>query len=200
MTAVPKPSAPTAEDYLAIERMAEYKSEFVDGEMFAMAGASMKHTIIIRNLVGELYAQTKGKRCYILAQDMRTKVQSLGNYFYPDIVGLCEKVRLEDNVEDTLLNPELILEVLSPSTEAYDRGKKFQHYQQIPTLCQYVLVSQMEPLAEIFSREKNSARWTYEQVRGMEATLTLSAIECSVTLRDIYREVDLSAPVPPGSR
>ena len=188
----------TPEAYLAIERAAEYKSEFVRGAMLAMAGATMKHTAIVNNVSGELYGLLKGRRCRILTQDMRGKAPSMTSYFYPDVLGLCGPAQLEDAKEDTLLNPSLVIEVLSPSTEAYDRGEKFFHYQTIATLQEYVLLSQFHPRAEVFTRSGDA--WNYRVIEGLDARLTLASIECAVSLADIYRDVDLAAPVPDSMR
>lgn len=189
----------TASEYLLVERVAPYKSEFVSGRVLAMAGATMKHTTIIRNLVVEIGGQLKGQRCRILSQDMRVKAPSKTSYFYPDIVGLCEAAQLEDAEEDTLLNPELIIEVLSPSTEAYDRGEKFFPYQSIVTLKEYVLVSQVKPRVETYTRQGDGS-WSYRVIEGSDARLTLASMGCGVAFADIYREIDLGAPTPPGLR
>src|SRR5262245_17637844 len=130
MTAVPKQLMTPAE-YLVKERAAEFKSEYYRGEMFAMAGASYEHTVICANLVQELGSQLKGSQCRTLSQDMRVKVSASGLYTYPDVIVLCGPPELEDEQGDTLLNPRVIVEVLSDSTERYDRGAKFRQYQQI---------------------------------------------------------------------
>src|SRR5919199_1130147 len=133
MSAVPKTRL-TPEQYLAIERKAEFKSEYYNGEMFAMAGASEPHNRIKDNLIGELHARLKVSACHSYSSDMRVKVSRTGLYTYPDIVIICGKPELEDAHGDTLLNPQVIIEVLSDSTEKYDRGKKFRHYKQIESL------------------------------------------------------------------
>ena len=121
----------TAEDYLAIERSAEFKSEFFDGEIFAMSGASEPHNIIVTNTIIELGNQLKKRPCKLYANDMRVKVDPTGLYTYPDLVVMCGKAQFDDTHFDTLLNPTLIIEVLSDSTEAYDRGRKFEHYRKL---------------------------------------------------------------------
>lgn len=189
----------TAAEYLSLEHHAETRSEFIAGEVRAMSGATMKHTIIVGNLMVELGQQLKGKRCSVLAHDMRVKTVSLGSYFYPDLVGICGPADLEQGVTDTLLNPTVVIEILSPSTEAYDRGEKFFHYQQIESLRQYVLVSQFQPRVEIYTRSAEG-RWEYQVISGAEARLPLASLEAEVSLAEVYRGVDLAAPVPDGLR
>ncbi len=189
----------TGAEYLSLEHHAETRSEFIAGEVRAMSGASMKHTIIVGNLSGELHQQLKGKRCTVLTHDMRVKAESLGSFFYPDLVGICGPADLEQGVTDTLLNPTVVIEILSPSTEAYDRGEKFFHYQQIESLRQYVLVSQFKPRVEIYTRGVDG-RWEYQVISGAEARLPLTSLEAEVSLAEVYRGVDLAAPVPDGLR
>jgi Uma2 family endonuclease len=131
----------TPEQYLEIERKAEYKSEYFRGEMFAMAGASRAHNLLVAHLLRDLGQQLRGKPCEIYPSDMRVRVSSTGLYTYPDVVAVCGEPKLLDNQLDTLLNPHLIVEVLSPSTEAYDRGRKFEHYQSIESLGEYLMIT-----------------------------------------------------------
>src|SRR5438094_497025 len=142
MTAIEKRKL-TAQEYLAIERAAEFRSEFHDGEMFAMAGTSREHAQIVFNLSITIGTQFKGRECRAFVTDLRLKVPNL--YTYPDLVALCDPPQFEDSEFDTLLNPALIIEVLSKSTEAYDRGKKFTWYRELSSLTEYVLISQEEP-------------------------------------------------------
>src|SRR5215207_6350571 len=127
------------EEYLAIERQAEFRSEYVAGEMFAMAGASRRHNRTVTNLVVALDNQLRARPCNVYSNDMRVKVQSTGLFTYPDVVVTCGEERFADGEMDVLLNPVVIVEVLSDSTEAYDRGKKFESYQSIESLKEYVL-------------------------------------------------------------
>ena len=152
MSAMPKKKL-TAAEYLAIERAAEFKSEFYDGEMFAMSGASREHNTLKENLVGEFFVRLKGGPCRTWSSDQRVRVDRTGLYTYPDIVVLCGSGEYDPADRDTLLNPDAIIEVLSPSTEKYDRGAKFRLYQQIPSLTEYVLAAQDEPLIEHFARQ-----------------------------------------------
>jgi Uma2 family endonuclease len=152
MSALPKPAL-TAADYLAIERAAETKSEFFDGEMFAMAGTTKNHARIVMNLSRELSARLKGRTCEPFATDLRVKIEANGLYTYPDLVVVCGGQHFEDDRLDTLLNPTLIVEVLSETTERYDRVKKFDLYRALPSLQEYVLISQSEPRVEQFLRQ-----------------------------------------------
>jgi Uma2 family endonuclease len=135
----------TPNEYLILERQAPYKSEYRDGQIVAMSGASRQHNIITANVVAELHAQLKQRSCTVLPSDMRVKVTSTGLYTYPDVVVVCGEALFDDNQQDTLLNPTLIVEVLSKSTEAYDRGDKFKHYRHLPSLAEYLLISQDKP-------------------------------------------------------
>lgn len=197
MTSVPKPKL-TPEEYLTREHFASEKSEFVDGEIRAMAGAGFNHNAIVTNSAAELAQRLRGKPCRIMAADMRVKSGTSENFFYPDIVGFCGKPELRRDRTDTLLNPVMLLEVLSPSTEGYDRGEKFFHYQQIATLEQYVLVSQAHPRVEIFTRGQGG-RWEYEIVSGLDASVRLHSLDVEIPLAEIYRDVEF-ASVPDGQR
>lgn len=189
----------TGAEYLSLEHSAETRSEFVAGEVRAMSGATMKHTIMTRNLLVALDQQLKGKRCIVLSHDVRVKAASIDSYFYPDLVGICGPADLEQGITDTLLNPTVVIEILSPSTEAYDRGEKFFHYQQIESLRQYVLVSQFQLRVEIYTRGADG-RWEYQVISGAEARLPLTSLEAEISLAEVYRGVDLAAPIPEGLR
>lgn len=183
----------TPEEYLAIDRMAEFKSEYIDGEIVAMTGASMAHNWIVANLGGELHGRLRGGPCRSAQSDMRVKVSSSVRYVYPDVIVVCGEPRLEDEVFDTLLNPTLIMEVLSKTTEYYDRGEKFEHYRTIETLREYVLVAQDQVHVERFVRTGD--QWIGSACGDIDGTLDLRSIKCEIPLRDIYHEVD-SAPIP----
>ena len=147
MPAMPKPLL-TPEEYLARERRAETKSEYLRGEVFAMAGASRAHNLIASNAAGELRQQLRDRPCEVYPSDMRVKVSPSGLYTYPDVTVVCGEPQFEDAEVDTLLNPKVLVEVLSPSTADYDRGGKFTHYRRLPSLQEYVLISQDRPLVE----------------------------------------------------
>jgi Uma2 family endonuclease len=176
------------EEYLAMEEVSETRNELVGGVLLGMSGNTYPHVVIVRNLMVELGGQLRGKPCDVVCNELKVKVELTGDYFYPDLVGLCGTPVFDQPNQVTVLNPTMLIEVLSPSTEAYDRGQKFLHYQQIPTLKEYVLVSQGEPRIEIYTRGENSA-WTYKMVSGLEASASFVSIECTVALADVYRDV-----------
>jgi Uma2 family endonuclease len=187
MSAAPKVRL-TPEQYLAIERKAAFKSEFYNGEMFAMAGASREHNRVKENLIGELYARLKGGPCQSYSSDQRLKVSRTGLYTYPDIVIVCGEPQFEDAEVDTLLNPQVIIEVLSDSTEKYDRGKKARHYQQIASLREYVLVAQDEPVIERFVRQPDES-WAKTFVEGLDREFAFATVSVRVPLADVYAGV-----------
>jgi Uma2 family endonuclease len=178
----------TPEEYLAQERRADYKSEYFNGFMFAMAGASREHNLIAGNVFGELRAQLKGRPCETYQSDMRVKVSETGLYTYPDVVAVCGERRFEDVKGDTLLNPTLIVEVLSESTEAYDRGDKFGHYLRLKSLQEYVMISQDKARVEHYVRQ--GEHWLFAESRDLEGTLQLASVGCRVPLREIYDRVE----------
>ena len=180
------------EEYLVIERAAEAKSEYLDGQMFAMTGASFRHNRIIVNLATRLNAALRGGPCQVVVQDLRVRVSPEGLCTYPDVVTVCGEPEFADGHEDTLTNPTLLVEVLSPSTEAYDRGAKFRHYRTLSTLKQYVLVAQEEPLVEVYTRQEGGG-WLLREFRGLEATAELTAIDCHVSLAEVYRDLTFGA-------
>ncbi len=185
----PKPFL-SPEEYLAFERQAETRSEYYEGEMFAMTGGSRRHNLIVTNVVRELSLQLKKRSCEVYSNDQRVRIPETGLYTYPDIVVACGEPRFEDESFDTLLNPLLIVEILSPTTEAYDRGKKFENYRTIGSLAEYVLVSQDEPRVEQFLRQDGN-HWLFTAFAGLEATIPLSSIQCELALAEIYDKVGL---------
>jgi Uma2 family endonuclease len=194
MVAVPKTNL-TPVEYLAIERKAATKSEFYRGEMFAMAGASEEHCLIKDNLAGETRNQLKGGPCRVVTSDLRVKVDATGLYTYPDVVIYCDRPEFEDNVLDTLLNTQIIVEVLSDSTEKYDRGAKFRHYRQIASLQEYVLVAQNEPLVERHVRQPDGS-WLLTEFAGLDRGFEFATVPARVPLAEIYRDVTFPE-VPP---
>lgn len=176
------------EEYLAAERRAEYRSEYFAGEMFAMAGASKRHNLITGNISRVLGNQLLERPCNVYSVDMRVKIGETVKYTYPDIVATCGEEQFEDAESDTLLNPMLIIEVLSPSTEGYDRGKKFEAYQRIASFVEYVLVAQEPYRVEHFVRE-GERRWSYSEYRDAHDVIRLNSIGCELTLKDIYLKV-----------
>ncbi|MFA7344154.1 MAG: Uma2 family endonuclease [Terrimicrobiaceae bacterium] len=194
MSALPKTSL-TAAGYLAIERAAETKSEFFDGEMFAMAGTTKNHARIVMNFGGELRARLKGRTCEPFATDLRVKVEANGLYTYPDLVVVCGEQHFEDDRLDTLLNPTFIVEVLSETTERYDRVKKFDLYRALPSLLEYVLVSQSEPRVEQFLRQPDGG-WNFRATTDPAATVNLPSIGCEIPFAEIYERVEFPVPAP----
>ena len=187
MTTQPK-NLLTSEEYLAIERKAEFKSEYFAGEMFAMAGASRQHNIIVSNIIRVLGNQLLERNCNVYPSDMRIRVIKIGKYTYPDVAVACGEEQFEDEHKDTLLNPAIIIEVLSDSTEAYDRGKKFENYQQIESLREYILVSQEPYRIEQYIRQ-NDKTWTYREYHEAEETIQLNAIGCALSLKEVYAKI-----------
>lgn len=180
----------TAEEYLAAERRAETKCEFLGGEIFAMSGGAHAHSAIATNLTIALGVALRGKGCRPLNSDMRLKVEATGLYAYPDLQVVCGQPLFEDESSDTLLNPTVIVEVLSPSTAAWDRGKKFWHYRHLDSLTHYVLVASDQPLVEVYTRQPNGG-WLLAAHDTTAATVTLSALDVSVALADIYSGIEL---------
>jgi Uma2 family endonuclease len=182
----------TEEQYLAIDRAAEFKSEYFDGEMFAMSGGSMQHARLQSNFSGELYNALRGSHCEPFGPNFRVRISSRA-YAYPDVSVVCGKPLLADDRQDVLLNPVVIVEVLSPSTENYDRGLKLQHYRTIATLQDYILVDQAEVRIEQYTRQENNL-WTLRDYLSLDEQLTVSSIGVSLSMRRIYDRVEF-----PGS-
>ena len=194
MSALPKRKL-TATEYLDIERRAEFKSEFFDGEMFAMAGASRHHNIVNENLSTELGARLKGGRCRTLSRDQRVRIERTGLYCYPDLVIVCGTPEYAVEDPDTLINPRAIIEVLSGSTERYDRTTKYRHYQKLPSVTEYILVSQDEPLCERFTRLADGT-WTVASFVGLDSILVLTSVPVEIPLADIFNGVTFPEPPP----
>ncbi len=180
----------TPKEYLEIERKAERKSEYHKGEMVLMAGVTRRHNVVAVNFTSALNQQLLDRPCEVYQSDMRTVVDETGLYTYPDVIVTCGEPRFLDNHFDTLMNPVVIVEVLSDSTEAYDRGKKFAHYRQIKSLREYVLVSQNEMRVDRFLRQNDE--WLLTSLEKPEDRLDLPSIECSIALAEIYRKIDFS--------
>jgi Uma2 family endonuclease len=183
-------SAPllTPDRYLEIERAADFKSEYVDGRMFAMSGGRLAHAIVCTALASALLAALRGKSCYVTGSDLRVQVSPQGPFFYPDMSVCCGKPRLADDYKDTLLNPTIVFEVLSPSSEAYGRGKKFAAYRRIDSLRECVLASQTEPSVETYFRGPDD-KWTLTEYTGLDGIWRFESIDCQIDLADIYRNI-----------
>lgn len=181
----------TAEEYLTLERQAEMKSEYIDGEMVAMTGGTSWHSLVTLNVGGELRQQLKQRACLVYSGDLRVRIPASGDYVYPDITVVCGEPLLEDGHRDILLNPTLIVEVLSPSTESYDRGRKFEGYRTLGSLKEYVLVSQDRPRVEHFLRQDGHV-WLYTEVSGLDSSVSLASVGCQIPLAEIYDKVVFS--------
>ena len=195
MSAVLKQTRYTAEEYLTLERSASIRSEFHDGQIFAMTGASRAHNLMTVNIGRELSLQLKNRPCEAYISDMRVKAANARSYHYPDIAVVCGKPEFEDAFVDTLLNPTLLVEILSPSTEAYDRGGKFAHYRKIASLQEYLLVMQDQPSIERYLRQGDV--WVLSEAVGLEASLLLQSIDCVLNLNEVYDKVVFDAPAEP---
>jgi Uma2 family endonuclease len=178
----------TPEQYLDLERAAAYKSEYFRGEVFAMAGASQTHVLLVSNIVATLHGQVRRRPCNVYATDLRVKVQASGLYTYLDVVVVCDPLQFDDHHQDTLLNPTLIVEVLSELTQDYDRGGKFTQYRKIPLFAEYVLVAQDECHVEHFVKQADGG-WLLAETNQLDAVLTLPSIACTLALSDIYEKV-----------
>ena len=189
MSAVPKPIY-NADQYLALEEDAEYRSQFYFGEIFALAGAGRRHNVAAGNVYALIHAQLRGRSCEIYQNDMRVRVHP-EFYTYPDIVIVCGEPQIEKKNGENLLNPTVLIEVLSPSTEKFDRGDKFRFYRLMPSLREYVLVSQDRVNVEHYFRQEDNS-WLYTALNGEVDVLELPSVSCSVSLKDIYEKVDLT--------
>lgn len=176
------------EEYLALERKAEFKSEYVDGVIYAMAGGSRNHHLLAGNTVTALNIGLRHTTCEVYGSDQKVRVPDSRKFFYPDVTVVCSKLEFLDEKKDALLNPVLLVEVLSESTAAYDRGKKFQYYQEIESFREYLLVSQDEPIIERFVRQPGGD-WLYTKFEGMDAAIALVTVGCRLELKDIYAKV-----------
>ncbi|MBI1879475.1 MAG: Uma2 family endonuclease [Chloroflexi bacterium] len=181
----------TLEEYLALEETADHKSEYYNGEIFAMAGGSYNHNVIIGNINAALNQFAESKPCVAFTSDMRLLVKANGLYTYPDAMVICGQIEFAEGRNDTVTNPIIIVEVLSKSTRDYDRGFKFESYRMIETLQDYLLVDQMRIHVEYFHKLEDG-RWVLIETNLPEATLTLQAINFTIPINRIYHKVDWS--------
>ena len=188
----------TPEQYLAEERAAEFRHEYYNGHIYAMSGGSFQHFQIIGNITAELHARLKKRPCAVGSSDLRLRVSPDGLYTYPDVLVICGDPKFADDRRDTLLNPALIVEVLSPSTEAYDRGFKSAQYRTVESLEEYALVSQAEPRVEVFRRQ-SGGHWLLSEAVGLEAVCHFESLDCAVPLAEIYSKVTFSPDDPLAS-
>lgn len=193
MTATSTEPAMSPEQYLAVEREAGRKHEYWHGEVYAMAGASRQHNLLVSNLVHLLVGALRDRPCDVYPSDMRVGTAAAEVFTYPDVSVVCGEPKFGDQVSDTLLNPVLIIEVLSASTETYDRGKKFEHYRRIRSVQHYLLVAQSQPLVELYTRQPDGT-WSLAELTepaelGLADTVVLSALRVELAVADIYRRV-----------
>lgn len=188
----------TQEEYLELERKAEYRSQYVAGEIFAMAGAQPQHIVINGNIIGMLYNAFRGRPCQAYFTDLRVRVKTGDLWTYPDVAALCGEPRLDTTSDPhSLLNPQVIFEVLSPSTEGFDRGDKFARYRRLESLTDYVLVAQDRMRVEHFVRQANNS-WSLMEYTEPGAILALASVSCELPLAEIYEKVTFPEhPSPP---
>jgi len=179
----------SVEDYLAFERQAEERNEYVNGKITTVTGANRQHSLIIGNVCGELGRSLRATSWEVYPVKMRVKVPAVAAYVYPDVV-VCNEPQFEDSFVDTLLNPTFVVEVLSKSTESYNRLAKSAYYRTIESLCEYLLVSQEEYRVEQYIKRADG-RWLLSDVCSLESVIELKSIDCSLALRDLYDRVSL---------
>ena len=182
----------TPQEYLALERKSETRNEYYNGEIFAMAGASREHNLIVANLFRDIGNQLEDRPCESYPSDMRVSIEATGLYTYPDVSVVCGEPRFQDREVDTLLNPTVIVEVLSPSTEAYDRGDKFRHYRRIDSLREFVLISQDRMMVERYTRQGKD--WVLSDMTDPDQVLKLESIGCQIPLNRIYAKITFPEP------
>ncbi|NJM07590.1 Uma2 family endonuclease [Candidatus Gracilibacteria bacterium] len=202
MTAQPKRPI-TEQEYMQFERESTAKHEYYGGRIYAMTGASGVHNLIAGNTLAALHGQLRRRPCQISPSDMQVKIQKTGLHTYPDLVICCGEPQFTDAALDTLLNPLVLIEILSPSTERYDRGMKFQHYRTIATLQDYILIAQDDYYIEYYSRQDNG-QWLLQEATGIEAQIDIPSIGSTLSLADVYEKVHimsenlrLSREIPP---
>jgi len=180
----------TAEEYLYAERNAAVKNELINGRIFTMAGSSLQHNKIVSNLIGNINPFLKGKSCSVFPSDMRVNIPGTNSFTYPDLTIVCGKPELLDDHFDNLLNPTVIIEVLSPSTESYDRGNKFFTYQRIPSLKEYILVDSTAYSIQTIVK-KDDDLWQFTTISDLTSAITIQSIGQTILLPGIYDGVNL---------
>ncbi|MCP4345431.1 MAG: Uma2 family endonuclease [Desulfobacterales bacterium] len=177
------------EEYLETERESETKHEYFQGEIFAMAGASKAHNLIVTNVIREISTQLKKTPCRVYPSDLRVKITDTGLYTYPDVTVVCGEEKFSDDRSDTLLNPKIIIEVLSDSTERYDRGTKFEHYRKLESLKEYVMISQNRPKIEKFFKNETGF-WVLTESDEDNPVIILESVNCTLELSELYDKVE----------
>ena len=178
----------SAEEYLAIDREADYKSEYVAGEIFAMGGASPKHVLIAGNTAGELRNRLRDTNCQVYSADLRIQAESDNAYYYPDVVVVCGRPEYSDNRRDTVTNPLVIVEVLSPATRNYDRGDKIAHYRRLDSLREYILIDQEACHVEHFVRKEGI--WEFSESDDCQGSLVIPTLDIAIALKEIYAKLE----------
>ncbi|SLM32999.1 conserved hypothetical protein [Desulfamplus magnetovallimortis] len=183
----------TPQEYLEFERSADTKHEYFDGEIFAMTGARPNHNRISFNIAGELKGQLKGSNCMGFTNDQRVKIEAITKYVYPDLSIACDNVEFDDDSPESLLNPVVIFEILSDSTEAYDRGMKFEHYQLIDSLQEYILIAQDRCRVDKYVRNRKDGTWILSTYSDKKQIVKIDAIKCDLPLSEIYDRIELKS-------
>jgi Uma2 family endonuclease len=178
----------TKEQYLDMEMKAQFKSEYYNGEIFAMSGGSLNHSSICVNLILAIGGATRNKDCRVFESNMKLEIPIINAFVYPDVMVVCGKVEISALSDHVISNPVLIIEVLSSSTESFDRGKKFEYYQTLPSVKEYVLVSQDKPMVEVYFRQ-NEKMWDYSVADGIDKTVFLQSIDHEIRMKDIYLKI-----------
>ena len=194
MTALPKPHF-TPEQYLEMEREADDKSEYFCGEIFAMAGASEAHNLVVTNVVRELSMRLKSRPCRTYPSDMKVEVGPQGLFTYPDVSVVCGEPCFHDGRRDMVQNPRLIVEVLSPSTEAYDRGAKFAQYRRLDSLTDYLMISTSERRVEHYVRQPDN-QWLLSEVTDAQKSVVIGSLSCELPMTEVYDRVEFETPSP----
>ena len=196
MSALPQQKFITAEEYLAFDRAATERSEYYDGEIVLRAGANREHNLISSNASRLLNIALRNGPCEVYVSDMRTRIYQSNNYVYPDVVVACAEPDFEDENTDILLNPTVVVEVLSPGTEKHDRGRKFDLYRRAPSLKEYLLLKQHIPHAMLFQRQPDDS-WLMRDFIGLESVIALASLGCELKLADLYHKVKFKQPLMP---
>jgi Uma2 family endonuclease len=186
---VQKQAVVTRDAYLEMESLAQHKSEYYSGEIFAMTGGSPRHSMICFNLNGEMREAIRDKECVGFESNMKLEIAEARAFVYPDLMVVCGETALAQGTTDAITNPLLIAEVLSASTESFDRGKKFEYYRMVPSLREYLLLSQEEPKIESYYREEEN-RWIYTTAKGLDQTLNIQSLGFSLALKEVYQKVN----------
>jgi Uma2 family endonuclease len=189
----------TADEYIALDRAAQTKSEFFDGVMYAMSGGSPRHNLVATNLARAIGVRLRGKPCIVVNSDQRVLVSETGLYTYPDVTIVCGGMKVHERFSDTMTNPTIVFEVLSPTTEAYDRGEKFAQYRARESLREYVLVNPYEPFVEHYARAAHG-EWVLRTVEGGDAAVSLAAAGIAIPLAELHEGADQLPPDPDAPR